>query len=122
MNELQIFEHEDFGQIRVVEFDGEPWFVAADVCRVLGLCNTSDAINRLDKDERTLVLIEGSSNGKPVNAVNEPGLYSLILGSRTRKSNSEMSAKIKAFKRWVTHEVLPTLRKTGEYSLRQVTE
>ena len=59
--------------------EGEPWFVAADVCRALGLGNSSDVIKRLDEDERTLVSIEGASNGLPVNAVNEPGLYALIL-------------------------------------------
>jgi hypothetical protein len=79
--------------------EGEPWFVAADVCRALGLGNSSDVIKRLDEDERTLVSIEGASNGLPVNAVNEPGLYALILGSRKPEA--------KAFKRWITHEVIP---------------
>ena len=82
--------------------EGEPWFVAADVCRALGLGNSSDVIKRLDEDERTLVSIEGASNGLPVNAVNEPGLYALILGSRKPEA--------KAFKRWITHEVI---RETG---------
>ena len=87
--------------------EGEPWFVAADVCRALGLGNSSDVIKRLDEDERTLVSIEGASNGLPVNAVNEPGLYALILGSRKPEA--------KAFKRWITHEVIPSIRKTGGY-------
>lgn len=112
MTELQIFNHQDFGQIRVVEQDGEPWFVAADVCRALEVGNPSDAVARLDADDRTLVSIEGSSNGKPVNAVNEPGLYSLVLGSRKPEA--------KAFKRWITHEVLPSIRKTGGYRLVEV--
>lgn len=112
MTELQIFNHQDFGQIRVVEQDGEPWFVAADVCRALEVGNPSDAVARLDADDRTLVSIEGSSNGKPVNAVNEPGLYSLVLGSRKPEA--------KAFKRWITHEVLPSIRKTGGYHLVEV--
>ena len=85
--------------------EGEPWFVAADVCRALGLGNSSMAISKLDEDERTLILIEGASNGLPVNAVNEPGLYSLVLGSRKPEA--------KAFKRWITHEVIPSIRKTG---------
>lgn len=109
MNELQIFEHQDFGQIRVVEQNGEPWFVAADVCRAVDIGNPSDALSRLDEDEHTLVSIEGASNGRPVNAVNEPGLYSLVLGSRKPEA--------KAFKRWITHEVLPSIRQTGTYSL-----
>ena len=92
---------------------GEPWFVAADVCRALGLGNSSDVIKRLDEDERTLVSIEGASNGLPVNAVNEPGLYALILGSRKPEA--------KAFKRWITHEVIPSIRKTGGYIAGQET-
>lgn len=93
--------------------EGEPWFVAADVCRALELGNSSDVIKRLDEDERTLVSIEGASNGLPVNAVNEPGLYALILGSRKPEA--------KAFKRWITHEVIPSIRKTGGYIAGQET-
>lgn len=77
------------------------------MCRALGLGNSSDVIKRLDEDERTLVSIEGASNGLPVNAINEPGLYALILGSRKPEA--------KAFKRWITHEVIPEIRKTGGY-------
>lgn len=87
--------------------DGEPWFVAADVCRVLEIGNPTMALGRLDEDERTLISIEGASNGLPVNCVNEPGLYSLIFGSRKPEA--------KAFKRWVTHEVLPAIRMYGGY-------
>lgn len=107
MNDVKIFESPKFGQVRTTVIDGEPWFVAADVCRALDLGNPSDALNRLDSDERTLVSIEGASNGKPVNGVNEPGLYSLVLGSRKPEA--------KAFKRWITHEVIPAIRKTGGY-------
>ena len=99
--------------VRAVTLEGEPWFVAADVCRTLGLRNSSDVIKRLDEDERTLVSIEGASNGLPVNAVNEPGLYALILGSRKPEA--------KAFKRWITHEVIPAIRKTGGYIAGQET-
>lgn len=111
MNELQIFENPEFGRVRTTVIDGEPWFVAADVCHALDIGNPSDALNRLDSDERTLVSIEGASNGKPVNGVNEPGLYSLVLGSRKPEA--------KAFKRWITHDVIPTIRKTGGYSVKQ---
>ena len=78
---------------------GEPWFVAADVCAVLGIGNPTDALQRLDADERTLVSIEGASNGKPVNAINESGLYSLILGSRklTKSQLAVAGAKLKAW-------------------------
>ena len=114
MNELQIFENPEFGRVRTTVIDGEPWFVAADVCHALDIGNPSDALNRLDDDERTLVSIEGASNGKPVNGVNEPGLYSLVLGSRKPEA--------KAFKRWITHEVLPEIRKTGGYHIPQSPE
>lgn len=69
--ELKIFKNPEFGQIRVIEQDKGLWFIVADVCRILEIGNPSDAVSRLDSDERTLVSIEGASNGKPVNAVNE---------------------------------------------------
>lgn len=102
MQANKIFEHPEFGKVRTVMIDGEPWFVAVDVCKALEIGNPTDAMRRLDADERTLISIEGASNGLPVNAVNEPGLYTLILGSRKPEA--------KAFKRWITHEVLPALR------------
>lgn len=107
MNEIQVFNNEQFGEVRTVMQNGAPWFVAADVCKCLEIGNPSDAIGRLEMDERTLVSIEGASNGLPVNAVNEPGLYSLILGSRKPEA--------KAFKRWITHDVIPSIRKHGGY-------
>ena len=113
MNDVTIFRKDEFCAVRSVTLEGEPWFVAADVCRALGLGNSSDVIKRLDEDERTLVSIEGASNGLPVNAVNEPGLYALILGSRKPEA--------KAFKRWITHEVIPEIRKTGGYIAGQET-
>lgn len=113
MNDVTIFRKNEFGAVRAVTLAGEPWFVAADVCRALGLGNSSDVIKRLDEDERTLVSIEGASNGLPVNAINEPGLYALILGSRKPEA--------KAFKRWITHEVIPEIRKTGGYIAGQET-
>lgn len=112
MNELQLFENPEFGQIRVVEKDGEPWFVAADVCKALDLEDVSKAISRLDADEGTRIEIPHPQNPEKhleVNAINEPGLYSLVLGSRKPEA--------KAFKRWIVHEVLPSIRKTGSYSV-----
>lgn len=106
-NKLEIFKNEQFGEVRTTVINGEPWFVAADVCRALEIGNPTDAMRRLDTDERTLVSIEGASNGLPVNAVNEPGLYTLILGSRKPEA--------KVFKRWITHEVVPAIRQTGGY-------
>lgn len=111
MNDVKIFESPEFGQVRTTVIGGEPWFVAADVCRALDLGNPTRALDRLDDDERTLISIKGASNGKPVNGVNEPGLYSLVLGSRKPEA--------KAFKRWITHEVIPAIRKTGGYQVPQ---
>jgi prophage antirepressor-like protein len=103
----------DSHEIRIVlNEQGEPLFVAVDVCGVLDITNTSDGLGRLDADERTLVLVEGASNGRPVNAITEAGLYSLVLGSRKPEAQR--------FKRWVTHEVLPSIR-TGRVELRPQT-
>lgn len=108
--ELQIFNHQDFGQIRAVEQDGEPWFVAADVCRALEHTNVNMALDRLNEDEKSKFGL--GLPGGDTWCVNEPGLYSLVLGSRKPEA--------KAFKRWITHEVLPSIRKTGVYVLPTV--
>lgn len=105
MNNLQIFKNDELGQIRAIEKDGQPWFVAKDVCEILEIQNTTDAIKRLDTDEVTRFNLGGLTG--EANLVNEYGLYSLILGSRKPEA--------KKFKRWVTHEVLPSIRKTGGY-------
>lgn len=108
MNELRVFENNEFGRIRTIEQNGEPWFVAADVCRALELEQVTNAIRKLDDDEKALISIKGMSRGNDqTNIVNEPGLYSLVLGSRKPEA--------KAFKRWITHEVIPAIRKTGGY-------
>jgi|SRR5665647_192240 len=109
MNELKIFKNEEFGQVRVLEKDGEPWFVAKDACDILEIKNTTDAVKRLDVDEVTRFNL-GSLSGE-TNLVNEYGLYSLILGSRKQEA--------KNFKRWITHEVIPSIRKSGGYIANQ---
>lgn len=91
--------------VRVVKVEGNPWFVAKDVCDVLEIKNTTQVINRLDEDERAMFNIGRQGEA---NIVNEFGLYSLILGSRKEEA--------KEFKRWVTHEVLPSIRKHGMYA------
>lgn len=111
-NELQVFNNEQFGQVRTMLKDGEPWFVAADVCKALEIKNGREATSRLDDDEKADVsLTDTSSNGvvqrRMFSIVNEPGLYALVLGSRKPEA--------KAFKRWITHEVIPAIRKTGGY-------
>ena len=105
MNELQIFNNEDFGEIRTVTIDNDPWFVASDICKALDISNTTQAMQRLDDDEKSMLNI-GLSGGA-TNCVNEYGLYSLVLASRKKEA--------KDFKRWITHEVLPSIRKTGSY-------
>ncbi len=108
---IQTLQYES-APLRVVMIDGEPHWIAADVCRVLEIGNPTDAIARLDDDESTLVSIEGAPPAG-LNAVSESGLYNLILGSRKPQA--------KAFKRWVTHEVLPQIRATGSYHKRPET-
>lgn len=96
--------------VRTVMVNGEPWWVAKDVCDVLGILNPSDAISKnLDDDEKGVDLIYTPGGKQKVVIVNESGLYSLILRSRKPEA--------KRFKRWVTHEVLPTIRKTGSYTM-----
>lgn len=108
-NELTIFENEEFGRIRSVMVNGEPYFVAKDICDILEIKNTTDAVKRLDEDEVTRFNLGGLSG--EVNIVNEYGLYSLILASRKPEA--------KAFKRWITHEVIPSIRKHGAYMTEQ---
>ena len=110
-NSLQLFQNTDW-KVRVVMRDGEPWFVAKDVCECLDLGNPSQAIARLEDDERWLISNEALRANGETAVVSEPGLYSLVLGSRKPEA--------KAFKRWVTHEVLPSIRKTGGYGIRTV--
>lgn len=91
--------------VRTVLIDDQPWFVATDVCAVLGLGRHQDSTRYLDDDERGVCLVDTPSGQQQMTTVNEPGLYSLILRSRKPEA--------KAFKRWVTHEVLPALRRAG---------
>lgn len=104
MNELQIFNSEEFGEIRIVSINDEPWFVASDICKALDISNPSVAIARLDEDERSKFNLGRQGEG---NIVNEYGLYSLVLASRKPEA--------KKFKRWITHEVIPSIRKHGGY-------
>lgn len=103
-NKLMIFENEAFGKVRTLNLNGEPWFVAVDVCSVLDLSNPTIAVSRLDEDERAKFNLGRQGDAT---IVNEPGLYTLVLGSRKPEA--------KAFKRWITHEVIPAIRKHGVY-------
>lgn len=110
MNELQIFKNAEFGQIRTVTINNEPYFVASDICKALELSNPTVALERLDEDERSKFNLGRQGEA---NIVNEYGLYNLILASRKKES--------KRFKRWITHEVIPSIRKTGGYISGQET-
>lgn len=107
--QLQVFNSSDFGEVRTTVRDGDPWFVAVDVCKALSISNHRDALGRLDEDEKGVALTDTLGGKQNLTIVNEPGLYTLVLGSRKPAA--------KAFKRWITHEVLPALRKTGRYSI-----
>lgn len=108
-NNLMIFESPEFGQVRSVLKDGNPWFVAADVCKALEIGNPRQAVSRLDEDERmnTVINSDGIRGNPNMTVVSEAGLYSLILRSRKPEA--------KVFKRWITHEVIPSIRKHGAY-------
>ncbi|MGP1274197.1 MAG: BRO-N domain-containing protein [Caulobacterales bacterium] len=106
--EMQLFEYEDKSEFRVIDRNGEPWFVLSEVCRELEVNNVSDAASRLDEDEKDNVdIIDAIGRNRKTLIINESGLYSLILTSRKPAA--------KRFKKWVTSEVLPSIRKTGRY-------
>ena len=110
-NKVQIFDNPEFGEVRVVMIDGEPWFVAADVCRILEIDKTQT--RRLDDDEKGLYSIQTLGGEQDTVVVNEPGLYRLVFASRKPEARE--------FQRWVYHEVLPSIRKTGGYSVERET-
>ena len=103
-NKMQVFSSQQFGNVRVVERDGEPWFVAADVCKALEIGNPLQAIARLEDDEKMIALIsnEGNKRGSPnMTVVNEPGLYTLILSSRKPEAKVfNVGLRVKPFPMW----------------------
>ena len=105
MEEMKIFENEEFGAIRTVEIDGDVWFVAKDISDKLGYAETSNMMKRIDREDFISSKLEGMNMRSIL--INESGLYSAILGSKLESA--------KRFKRWVTSEVLPTIRKHGAY-------
>lgn len=109
MTDLQIFNNDRFGQVRIIPVDGELMFVAKDVCDCLEITKHRDAISRLDSDERGSVKLDTPGGKQDIAAINEYGLYSLVLSSRKPEA--------KDFKRWITHDVIPAIRKTGSYSM-----
>lgn len=115
MEEVQVFNNEEFGEVRSITIDGEPWFVGKDIAVALGYSNSSKAvITHVDEDDKVTKTSSYSQNGNTVGKltfINESGLYSLILSSKLPNA--------KKFKKWVTSEVLPALRKYGVYSMRE---
>ena len=115
-NEIQIFNFQENNEIRIINQNGEPWFVAKDVCDILGLTNVTKALYALDDDEKMTLTLSKSHLGQrggaqKINVISESGLYALIL--RSDKPNA------KVFRKWITSEVLPALRKNGSYSMTQ---
>ncbi|WP_236878267.1 Bro-N domain-containing protein, partial [Clostridioides difficile] len=110
-NNLQVFKNSDFGEIRVIELNGEPWFVGKDVAETLGYKDTSDALKRhVDDEDKGVGEIPTPGGNQNMKIINESGLYSLILSSKLSTA--------KKFKHWVTRDVLPSIRKTGTYSTK----
>lgn len=110
MNQLQLFRNPEFGKIRAVEIDGEPWMVGKDVAQALGYNDTDQALRKhVDDEDKLTRRFDGSGQSRSMTIINESGLYSLVLSSKLPGA--------KKFKRWVTAEVLPTIRKTGGYQL-----
>lgn len=110
MLDLTVFTNEEFGEVRTMVIEGEPWFVGRDVADILGYRNGSRDINRHvdEEDKRKIMLFDGKQDKETI-IINESGLYSLILSSKMPNA--------KKFKRWVTKEVLPSIRKTGGYKV-----
>jgi prophage antirepressor-like protein len=110
MNKIQIFKNEEFGDIRTVTIDGEPWFVGKDVAEVLGYSNSRDALaKRVDEEDKGVAKCDTLGGMQDLTIINESGLYSLIFSSKLPNA--------KKFKHWVTSEVLPSIRKTGQYQM-----
>lgn len=104
---LQTFDSPTFGSVRVIEHEGQPWFVAKDVCDCLELGNPRTSLALLDEDEKGVHSVDTLGGLQEMSIISEPGLYSLILRSRKPEA--------KAFKRWITHEVIPAIRRAGGY-------
>ncbi len=108
MNKLMVFSNEEFGEVRTINIDGEIWFVGKDVCNALSYGNHRQALKtNVDADDKVVHSMDTLGGTQPTTTINESGLYSLIMGSKLPTA--------KKFKRWVTSEVLPSIRKTGSY-------
>lgn len=126
MNDLQVFENPDFGQVRTVTKDGEPWFVLKDVCTSFGETNYRRVSARLDEDEKGVSQIDTPGGNQSMTIVNESGLYAALFAMQPEKARGvteeyveKRQQQLKSFKRWITHEVIPSIRKTGSYSIQE---
>lgn len=108
MNEMQIFNNPEFGEVRTIQIDGDPWFVGKDVAAALGYENNRDALAKhVDEEDKGVAKCDTLGGPQNVVIINESGVYALIFGSKLERA--------KRFKHWVTSEVLPAIRKTGQY-------
>lgn len=115
MNDLQIFSNPEFGSVRCIEKDGEEWFVGKDVALALGYKNSNDAlIKHVDNDDKAAIAIHDGSQNREMTIISESGLYSLIILSELPKARK--------FKKWITSEVIPSIRKTGGYGVPQMSQ
>lgn len=114
-NEIEIFKNPEFGEIRTLTIDGEPWFVGKDVAERLGYSNPRDALSKhADAEDKGVAKCDTPSGAQEMTIINESGLYSLVLSSKLPTA--------KAFKRWVTSEVIPAIRKHGVYAVDKLLE
>ena len=111
MSDIQVFNNEDFGQIRAKVVNDDIWWVAKDVCDILDYSNSRMAVKKLDNDEKGVSVIDTPGGKQEMVVINEFGLYNLVLSSNKPEARK--------FKRWITHEVIPSIRKTGSYSVEQ---
>ena len=120
MNAISTFNFEHNHQIRIILIDDNPWFVAKDICNALALSNHRDAISKLDQDEKGVALTDTLGGQQELSIINESGMYALVMRSRDAMKEGTSQHK---FRKWVTSEVLPSIRKTGQYQVpKPITE
>ncbi len=131
MEKMQIFNNEQFGKIRTITIEGEPWFVGKDVCAAFGDTNYRRSLGRLDADEKGVSQIETAGGKQSLTVINESGLYSLLFAMQPQKAKgvSQNEAQVeermemeRRFRRWITHEVIPAVRRNGGYMMDVVLE
>lgn len=124
MNDLQIFKNEEFGEIQIIKINNEPYFIGKEICTLFGDTNYRRSLSNIDKLDKTLIPIQTAGGKQSMIVINENGLYDLLFSMQPQKAKgvsqmtqaiNERIDKLKRFKRWVTHEVLPAIRKHGGY-------